>query len=120
MKAAKIIEYLRENDFEVKADGEYLELSPAEKVTDDLTQRLQKHKPAILKELQAESRRQKVLSMLTDYPDKKRAYATDTETDPDNVILTIGIRGLATFEMLVPKVKYDPFLLLEIINNESM
>ena len=120
MKATEIIEYLRENDFEVKADGEYLELYPAEKVTEELIQRLQKHKPEILKELQAENRRQKILSMLADNPGKKRTYTTDTTTDPDNVILTVGIRGVATFEMLIPKDNYDPFLLIEMIDNGSL
>ena len=55
MKATEIIKQLRDNDFEIKADGEYLELSPAGKVTEELIQRLQKHKPEILKELQAEA-----------------------------------------------------------------
>ena len=116
MSAIEIIEYLRENDFEVKAEGQYLELSPAEKVTDDLIQRLRKHKLEILKELQAESRRQKVLTMLEENPDTQRAYITDTNIDPNNVILSIAIREVATFEMLISKDRYDPFLLLELID----
>lgn len=116
MEAIEIIEYLRANDFEVKADGQYLDLSPAEKVTDDLIQRLRKHKPEILKELQAEERRLKVLTMLEDCPDKDRAYVTDTTIDPDNMILTIAIRELVTFEMSIPRSKYDPFLLMELID----
>jgi len=120
MKAIEIIEYLRENNFEVKADGEYLELSPAEKVTEELIQRLQKHKPAILKELQAESRRQKALNKLAENPDKQRVYVTDTTTDPDNVILTIAIRSVAAFEMTIPKDRHDPFLLIEMIDNGSL
>jgi predicted nucleic acid-binding protein len=119
MKAIEIIEYLRTNDSEVKADGEYLELSPAEKVTEELIQRLQKQKPEILKELQSESRRQKVLNMLAENPDKKRAYTTDTITDPDNVILTVAIRGVASFEMLVPLDRYDAFLLMKMLDNNS-
>lgn len=55
-------------------------------------------------------RRKKVLSMLADHPDKQRVYTTDTSTDPDNVILTVAIRGLATVEMLIPRYRYDPFL----------
>lgn len=120
MEAIEIIEYLRANDFTVKADGEYLDLSPAEKVTDDLIQRLRKHKPEILKELQAETRRQKVLNMLADNPGLKRAYLTDATADPDNVILTIAIRGLATFDMLIPRPKYDPFTLIDLIDKGTM
>ncbi len=58
--------------------------------------------------------------MLTDNPDKTRAFATDAETDPDNVILTVAIRGGATFEMLIPKARYDPFLLMELVDKESL
>ncbi len=116
MKAIEIIEYLRANDFTVKADGEFIELSPPEKITDDLIQRLREQKPEILAELQTEERRLKVLTMLADGPDKERAYVTDATNDPDNVILTIAVRGLATFEMLIPRSKYDPFLLLELID----
>jgi hypothetical protein len=67
-----------------------------------------------------DKRRQKVLNMLAENPDKKRAYITNTETDSDNVILTIAIRGTATFEIPIPKIKYDPFLLMEIIDNGSL
>ena len=71
-------------------------------------------------ETQTEKRRQKVLSMLADNPDKTRAFVTDTETDPDNVILTVAIRGVVAFEMLIPKAKYDPFILMELIDKESL
>ena len=57
MNAIEIIKYLRERNFIVKADGEYLELSPPEKITDELIQRLKKHKPAIIAELKREERR---------------------------------------------------------------
>lgn len=67
-------------------------------------------------ELQAEERRLKVLTMLKDNPDKDRAYVTDAINDSDNVILTIAIRELATFEILIPRSKYDPFLLMELID----
>jgi len=67
-------------------------------------------------EVQAESRRKKVLNMLTEKPESERAYVTDTTIDPDNVILTIAIRDLATFEMLIPKDKYDPFMLMKLIS----
>jgi len=120
MEAAEIIEYLREQNFTVKADGQYLELSPPEKITDELIQRLRKHKPAILEELKREERRLKVLAMLEENPDSQRAIITDLDSDPDNVILTIAIRDVATFEMQVPKDKYDAFVLLELIEKGSV
>ncbi len=117
MKAIEIIEYLREQNFIVKADGDFLELSPPEKITEELIQRLRQHKPAIIAELKREERRLKVLAMLAEKPDLQRAIITDTESDPCNVILTIAIRNQYTFEMQVPKHKYDPFLILEILNS---
>jgi len=69
-------------------------------------------------EHEREKRRQKVLSMLAENPHKKRAYVTDTSIDPDNVFLTIAILGLATFEMRIPRSKYDPFLFVDMINKE--
>lgn len=116
MEACEIIEYLREQNFTVKADGEYLELSPPEKITEELIQRLRKHKPAIIAELKREERRKKVLAMLEERPEIQRAFVTDVDSDPDNVILTIAIRDQYSFEMAIPKAKYDPFTLLELIN----
>lgn len=120
MEACEIIEYLREQNFTVKADGEYLELSPPEKITEELIQRLKKYKPAIIAELKREERRNKVLSMLADNPDIQRAFVTDTESDKHNVILTIAIRNQCSFEMAIPKAKYDSFILLELIEKGSL
>ncbi len=116
MEAIEIIEYLREQNFTVKADGDFLELSPPEKITEELIKRLRKHKPAILAELKREERRLKVLAMLTENPDSQRAIITDLNNDSGNVILTIAIRDQYTFEMQIPKDKYDAFTLLEMIN----
>ena len=117
MEAIEIIEYLREQNFSVKADGDYLELSPPEKITEELIQRLRKHKPAILAELKREERRQKVLTILTENPETKRAIITDLDSDPDNAILTIAIRDQYSFEMQIPKHRYDGLALLELIHN---
>lgn len=67
-----------------------------------------------------EKRRQKVLKMLADNPEIKRAFVTDTEADPDNVILTMAIRDQYTFEMMIPREKYDAFLLLELIEKAKI
>ena len=120
MEATEIIEYLREQNFTVKADGEYLELSPPEKITDELIKRLRKHKPAILAELKREERRKKVLAMLADQPETQRSIITDINNDPDNVFLTIAIRDQYVFEMQIPKHRYDPFILLELIEKSAI
>ncbi|SDX03982.1 hypothetical protein [Nitrosomonas oligotropha] len=55
MEAAEIIEYLRDRDLTITlTDGDSLELSPAEKITHELIERLRKHKPAIIQELKRE------------------------------------------------------------------
>lgn len=55
MEAAEIIEYLRDRDLIITlTDGDSLELSPAEKITHELIERLRKHKPAIIEELKRE------------------------------------------------------------------
>lgn len=120
MDAIEIIEYLREENFTVKADGEYLEISPPEKITDELINRLRKHKSAIIAELKREERRTKVLAILAKNQDSQRAIISDLNSDPDNVILTIAIRDQYTFEMLISREKYDAFLLLELIENAQI
>ncbi len=120
MEACEIIEYLREQNFTVKADGDYLKLSPPEKITEELIQRLRKHKPAIIAELKREERRTRVLAILVDNPATSRAIITDVDSDPDNAILTIAIRDVATFEMQIPKDKYDGFAILEMITKGSI
>ena len=57
-------------------------------------------------------RRRKTLTMLEENPSKQRVIYTDTESDSDNIILTIAVRNVATCEMLIPKSKYDPWQFL--------
>lgn len=103
---------LRKDGFTVKADGQFLDIAPAEKVTADLLSELKRHKQDILQELHAENRQAKVLALLDENPSIKRAVLTDTDSDPDNVILTIAVRHIATCEMLLPKADYEPWQLL--------
>jgi hypothetical protein len=69
----------------------------------------------------AEARRQRVLTMLAEQPGIRYAVLTDTEVDPDAVILALAIRGathegsIVTCELRVPREKYDPFLLLDLV-----
>ena len=121
MEAAEIIEYLRNRDLTVNiTDDDSLELYPAEKITNELIERLRKHKPAIIEELKREQRREKVLNMLEERPETQRAFVTDTESDRHNVILTLAIRNAGTCELLIPKHKYNPFVVLETIKKSGM
>ncbi len=119
MNAIEILDYLREKEIQVKLiDNEFLDLSPAKKLTDELIKRLRQHKPAIIAELKREQRRQKVLAMLEE-SDKPRAFYVDDQTDQHNVIVAVAIRGAATCEIEIPRNKYDPFLVLEIIDKNA-
>jgi hypothetical protein len=64
----------------------------------------------------SESRRLAVLATLSGNPTARLATITDPDCDPEFVILAIALRDKATFEMRVPKAKYDPFLLYDLIH----
>lgn len=115
MGALELILDLRRKGYSIMADGGYLDISPADNLPPELVQQLRQSKAEILAEL----RREKVIALMIDSPDKQRVYFTDTDSDPDNVILAIAIRHVATCEMLIPKAKYDPFKLLEIIERHG-
>ncbi len=68
-----------------------------------------------LLEPKAEARRQWVLKMLAERPGIRYAVLTDTEADPEAVLLPLAIRDHATCELRIPRKKYDPFLLHDLI-----
>ena len=115
MGAPDLLLELRKSGFSIVAENSRLQIAPAEKLTDELKQIIRQSKTEILTELQREARRQKVIAMLEAAPDTQRAIDIDVDSDMDSVILTVGVRNLATCEMLIPKAKYDPWRLLEII-----
>lgn len=69
------------------------------------------NKTSILCELQREQRRAKVLALLQG---KRFALLVDDDKS-DPVIATVGILGVATFEMAIPLHSYDGLVLLELI-----
>ena len=116
----ELIEILRADGLTIEADGDFIEIKPAHKVTEELMNRLRKHKPEILAELKREERSAKVLSMLADQPGIQRTFLTDSEADPQHVIVTIAIRDQYTFEMTIPREKYDAFLIVELIEKAQI
>ena len=75
-------------------------------------------KPASSAEIGRERRRATVLAMLEAAPGTRYAvHIADTATDP--VVVAVGIRGVATFEMAIPHMYYDGFTLLELIEKQS-
>lgn len=93
---------------------------------------IREHKPGIVAALQEaanddtfsdpamEARRQRVLAMLAERPGIRYAVVTDTEADPNAVIVTLAIRGVASCELRIPREKYDPFLFLDAIERHSV
>jgi TubC N-terminal docking domain len=124
MGAPDLILQLRQAGYSISADGNYLDISPADNLSPDLLQQLKQHKPEILAALrleqQREARREKVLAMLAADPDMKRAIYVDTDNDPENAILAIAIRHAATFEMQLPRANFDPWQLLALIDKTGV
>lgn len=67
----------------------------------------------------SEARRQRVVEMLDAHPTARYALVTDMDADPEAVILTLAIRGQATCELRIPRDRYDPFLLLDLIERHG-
>ena len=112
MNPAEIIE-------QAAADGVTLALSPTgtikaigdQSVVGKWLPTIRNNKADILYELQREYRRSKVLSLLEG---KHFAmFVDDDKTDP--VIVAVGIRDLATFELTIPLHSYNGMILLELI-----
>ncbi len=65
-----------------------------------------------------ETRHNAVIAMLHQHPAITHAFATNDETDPDYVILTVAIRGKATCDLRIPTAKFDGLTVLEIIEQQ--
>lgn len=79
---------------------------------------IKQSKAAIIAELQLEHRRAKVLAMLRENPGIRYAIEV-ADANADSVIVSIGIRNVATFEMNIPQAYYDAFALLELIEKHT-
>jgi hypothetical protein len=79
---------------------------------------IREHKPNILNELHRERRRAEVLALLNASPGTRYAvYVEDASTDP--VLVAVGVRDIAAFEMEIPQKYYDGIELLELIEKQS-
>jgi hypothetical protein len=94
---------------------------PTGSETTKLLQQFKQHKGELFEALKQEERREKVLEMLQADSELKYAVIADLESDANKVILTIGLRDLATtFEMLIPKESYDPWQLIALVEAHGM
>ena len=136
MSVSSLIADLSRQDVQLWMQDEQLHFdAPKGVVTEDVLTQLRQNKPEILKYLtersarlpltkpiespdqsKAEERRQQLHQrMAADDQGKKYFCLSDTEADPEFVILAMAIRGVATFEMRIPREKYDPFLLADVV-----
>ena len=123
--ATELIRSLAQQGVNLRVDGDQLIVSaPKGSVASETMERLKEQKAAVMAELAAPSdvkaRRERLYQMM-DEDDAERIYywITDTDSDPHYVILAMGIKDVGTCEMRIPKEKYDPFLLMEILDKHQ-
>jgi DNA-binding transcriptional MerR regulator len=116
LNTSNLIKTLRNQGFEIKATIDYLDISPANRVSRDVLLELKSNKKLIIRELQAEKRRFNVLDKLNQDLNLKRALIVDSESDEINVIITIAIRDIGSCEMIIPKTRFDSWKFLDFCN----
>jgi hypothetical protein len=66
-----------------------------------------------------EARRRRVLEILDAHPDLKYAVITDSGAEPGVVVVQIGIRGIASGEIVIARARYDGGELLRALEAAS-
>jgi hypothetical protein len=68
----------------------------------------------------AEDKRHKaVLDMRERHPSTTHAFICDDESDSDYVIVTVGIRGMGTCELRIPRENYDGLAVLKLVEEHT-
>ena len=80
---------------------------------------MKQNKQAIITELLIQRRYKRILTTLIDDPAARYAVHV-LNADEDPVTVTIGIRNVAVFEMHIPHEYFDPFALLELIEEHTL
>ncbi len=123
MNAPELLARITAAGLTVEAAGQNLLVRPANLLTPELRDAIREHKSelldAITPDRAVEARRQRVLAMLAERPEARYALLTDTTADPEAVIVALAIRGRATCELHIPRDRYDPFLLLHLIERHG-
>lgn len=114
MNAREIIQYAAEDGLTLSLLNGNIDIEGDEEKIDAWLEDIKENKPAILAEL----RDQHVRKELGADPERKYSVlVTDTSTDP--VLVKVGIRGIGTFDMAIPKAHYDGVALLEVLEQYS-
>jgi hypothetical protein len=66
---------------------------------------------------QSERLRNQVLSLLTEDKNTYYAFVVGDDGKSSSVTVAVAIRGVATFQIVIPRSRYDPFVFLEFLEN---
>ena len=131
MGAPDVLARLSALGVRLSREGEAIRAVPRSALTEEARDLIRAHKTELLAALPAadggnplpdataEARRQLVLAKLAERPGSRYAAIADPEANPDAVTLTLAIRGVATCELRIPRKKYDPFLLLKLVERHG-
>jgi hypothetical protein len=127
MTPAEIIQDVLIHGGKVAIDRGDLTLTAPQPLPADLLQELRAHKAELINYLHmeaansdsAERRRIEVLSMLAQEPSVTHAFVTDDDAKVDYVIVTVGIGGIGTCELRIPREKYDGLAVLKLIEEHT-
>ena len=107
------------------ADDQLIIRAPEGAIGPDMLDQLRREKRrvmAVLSQTQPlgparEKRHQKVADMMAaDDKHGKYYFYADTYSEADSVVVCVGIRGLCTFDMRIPRAKYDAVLLAQALD----
>jgi hypothetical protein len=115
---AELMARLTAAGVKLTANGEDLLAEPRAALTDELRTLIRAHKAEILDSLAEvkrgrEERHRRVEELLAAEPDRKRVAIFDLNQNPAYVLCTIGIRGVGSCELCIPRDKYDPWAVLD-------
>ena len=114
MGAPDLLRTLEARGVRLLADGGHLVVTPKGSITDDEREQLRAAKPELLPFL---TRRQRAVEMLNADPGLRRAAVFDCDAPGPEVIVAIALREpCITFEMRIPRDRYDPFAILEALS----
>lgn len=108
---------LIERGFAVKLERQRLYVSPASMLTDCDRAFIRANKLRLIGELERRRRRDNVLMQLASNPAVRYAYAIDAGRDP--VVVAVGIRDLATFELTIRADRFDGLKLLRFLEESQ-
>lgn len=123
MTADALISRLEAQGLHLTRRGGSIVITPGGAATSDIVELVRANKPELLAALPdaagVETRHARLIAMFRENPTIRYAVITDSEATPDAVIVSIGIRGVATCDIQIPRERFDPFALLDITGRYS-